>query len=107
MRARRLHDALEQLAAVERLGHDVEAPDVELVREQDLVDDAAEPVGLLDDERDEALASRFVEREVVTAQRLRRAVDGGERRAQLVRGGRDEFRLELVEAVVLGESRNA
>ena len=103
MRARRLRDPLEQLAAVERLGLDVEPADVELVREQDLVDDPAEAVRLLDDQRDEPLAPRLVEREVVAAQGLRRAVHGRERRAQLVRGRRDELGLELVEPVRLGD----
>ena len=37
--------------AVERLRLQVDPPDLELVGEQDLVDDAGQPVGLVDDEQ--------------------------------------------------------
>src|SRR4029453_337487 len=80
---------------------------LELIREQDLVHDVGEPVGLVDDQRDEAVAPGRVEREVVPPQRLRRAVYGRERRAQLMRGRRDELRLELLEVVLLGDVAEA
>ena len=72
VRPRRLDHSLDQVSGVERLGLEVEPADLELVREQDLVHDAGEAVGLVDDQRDEAFTSRVVEGEVVATQRLRR-----------------------------------
>ena len=103
MHPRRLDDALDEVAGVEGLGFEVEPARVELVREQDLVHDPAQPLGLVGDQRDEALAPGLVEREVVPEQRLRRAVDGGQRRAQLVRGGGDEVGLDLLEPARVGQ----
>ena len=88
---------------VEGLLDEVEAAGVELVGEEDLVDDAVQALGLVDDQRDEAVAPRLVEREVVAAECLRGAVDGGERRAELVGGGGDEFGLQLLEAPRVGD----
>ncbi len=103
MGAGRLDDPLDEVARVEELAAQLEVADVELVREQDVVDDPPEPLRLLDDQRDEPLAARLVEREVVAAQRLGGAVDGRERRAELVRGGGDELGLQLLEPARLGE----
>ena len=103
MRLRRLDHSLDHVRAVERLRVQVDPPDLELVGEQDLVDDRGQPVGLVDDERDEPRTAGVVEREVVAAQRLGGAVHGRQRCAQLVRRGRDELRLELVEPVLLGD----
>ena len=103
MRACRLDDPFEELARLERFRLEIQPPHLELVREQDLVDDPAEPLGLLDDQRDEPLTPRLVEREVVTAERLRRAVDGRERRSQLMRRSRNELRLQLVEPMRVGD----
>src|SRR5689334_19188450 len=97
IRARSLDDALDELGRVERLGHEVEAPGVELAGEQNLVDDPAETLGLVGDQRDEPVPAALVEGEIVTEQRLGRAVDRSERRAQLMRCGRDEARLQLLE----------
>ena len=44
-----------------------------------------------------------VERDVVALQRHRRAVDRGERRPQLVRDGRDEVALQLLDRPLVGE----
>src|SRR5207244_2843078 len=74
-----------------------------LVGEQDLVDDAAEALGLVGDQRDEALAADLVQREVVAQQRLRGAVNRGQRRAQLVRSGGDEVGLDLLEPAHVGQ----
>ena len=62
-----------------------------------------EPLGLVDDERDEAVAAGLVEREVVAAEGLGGAVDGGERRAELVRGRGDEVGLQLLEPAGVGD----
>ena len=97
MLARGLDDPVDEVAGVEGLVDEVETAGVELVGEEDLVDDAVQPLGLVDDQRDEAIAARLVEREVVAAERLGGAVDGGQRRAQLVRGGGNEFGLQLLE----------
>ena len=98
---RRLHHPLDDLDRVEGLGAEIEPPRVELVREQDLVDDPPEALRLVGDQRDEAVPSAFVEREVVTQKRLRGSVHGRERRAQLVGGSGDEVGLHLLEVVHL------
>ena len=98
-----LDNALDEVAGVERLVHEVEAAGVELVREEDLVDDAVQPLGLVDDQGDEAVASGLVEGEVVAAERLGRAVDSRERRSELVRGRGDEVRLQLLEPARVGD----
>jgi hypothetical protein len=84
MRTRSLDDAVDELVGVEDVAPELEAPDVQLIGEEDVVDDPAEPLGLLDDERDEALSSGFVEGEIMAAERLSGAVDGCERCSQLV-----------------------
>ena len=91
-------DALDEVARLEELVLELKVADVELIRKQDVVDDPAEPLGLVHDERDEALAARLVQSEIVATQRLRGSVDGGERRPQLVGGRGDEFRLQLLES---------
>src|SRR5262249_22451447 len=96
VRAGRLDDALDQLGGVEGLRLEVEPAGVELARQQNLVDDPAKALGLVGDQRDEAVTAALVEGEVVSEQRLRGAVDGGQRRPQLVGRGRDEARLQLL-----------
>jgi hypothetical protein len=103
VRARSLDDALDEVARVEELAPKLEGTDVELVREQDVVDDPPEPLGLVHDQRDEPLPARLVQGEIVPPQRLGGAVDGGQRGAQLVRGRGDELRLQLLEPPCLGE----
>ena len=96
-----LRHALEELGRLERLGHEVEPPDVELVGEQDLVHDPAEALGLVDDQRDEPRAPpRRARSRGVAASALRRR-----QRAEsgLVGRSRDELGLQLVEAVRLGD----
>ena len=78
MRPRRLDHAIDELAGVEDLGPQLERADVELIGQQDVVDDATQALGLVDDERDEALASRLIERRVGAA-----SGGAGERRPQL------------------------
>ena len=46
---------------------------------------------------------RFLELEILARERQRRAVDRSERRAQLVRHGRDEVLANLLERAFLGE----
>ena len=65
--------------------------------------DAREPLRLLRDHLQEALTLVFADLDVVAEQCLRRAVDGCERRAKLVRDGGDELALELVERALLGQ----
>ena len=100
-RPRRLDDALDDLDRLEGLRAEIESPGVELVRKQDLVDDATEALRLVGDQRDEAIATAFVEGEIVAQKRLRRPVDGGERRAKLVGRRGDEIGLELLELMHL------
>ena len=59
-----------------------------------------QPVGLVDDHGEQALAVLLGD--PFALHRHRRAVDGGERRAELVRDGRDEVRLERAQALLLG-----
>ena len=59
--------------------------------------------GLFDDDLEELLVHRVLELEVVARERQRRAVDRSERRAQLVRHGRDEVLANLLERALLGQ----
>src|SRR5918999_830883 len=99
----RVDDTLHEVGGVERLAGDVEAVPVQLGRPPGLADEPAEALRLVHDEREEAVASRLVEDEVVPAQGLSGSVHGRERRAQLVGGGGDELGLELVEPPLLGD----
>ena len=62
-----------------------------------------QPAGLLDDHVEQLVAQLGLELDVVAAQRERGAVDRGERRAQLVRHGRDEVLAHRLERALLGE----
>src|SRR5215213_7971563 len=70
-------------------------------RPEDVVDDAGEPLCLVRDYAEEVLAQAELERQVVAPEREGRAVDGRQRRPQLVRHGRDEVALELLDAAFL------
>jgi hypothetical protein len=84
-RTHRLDRLTDDVARVDLLARHVQPAGVEVAREEDVVDDAREPVGLIGDDREQVPAGLLGERGGVTAaQRHRRAVDGGERRAQLV-----------------------
>ena len=76
---------------------------VEPAREEDVVDDPREPLRLARDHAEHPLLLVDAERDVLAAQRHRGAVDRGERRAQLVRDGRDEIALELLDRPLVGE----
>ena len=82
--ASRLDDALDEFGRVERLGRQIEPTGVELAGEQDLVDDPAEALRLVRDQRHEPVAAALVEGEVVAEQRLSGAVDRRQRRSQFV-----------------------
>ena len=75
---------------------------VELARQQDLIDDPCEPGRLGLDHLEELRPVVVAQLDVVTPQRADGAVDGRERRAQLVRGGGDEVAARLLERVLLG-----
>ena len=76
---------------------------VEAARPQDRVHGAREAVGLVRDDAEQLLALLGCELDVAPAQRHRRAVDRGERRAQLVRDRRDELGPQLLERPLLGQ----
>ena len=76
---------------------------VEVAGEQQVVDDRGEAVGLGRDHAEQLVLDSVVELEVGAPDRLRGAVDRSERRAQLVRDGRDEVRLQLLERALLGQ----
>ena len=97
---RRRCDERERIAVLDR---DVQRVGVEPARPEDVVDGAREPVGLARDDVEQLRALLVVERDVAAAQRHRRAVDRGERRAQLVRDGRDELGAHRLERALLGQ----
>jgi hypothetical protein len=76
---------------------------LERARKEDVLDHPGEPVGLLRDEGEQLPRDVVSEVDVVAEQRLRCAVHRGERRPELVRDGRDEIRLQLLQATFLGE----
>ena len=81
----------------------LELAGVELAREQELVDDVRETVGLLGDHVEQLVVQLRLELDIVAPERQRRAVDRGERRAQLVRHGRDEVLPHRLERPLVGE----
>src|SRR5439155_26938190 len=77
---------------------------VEAAGEQDVRSDASEPLRFLDDHLEQALLARIVQILASLPQRLSRPVDRSERSTQLVRHGRHELALELVERPLLGQA---
>ena len=65
------------------------------------------PLRLVGDDGEETAAQIVGEDDVFSLEGLRRAVDRGDRRSQLVGDGGDEIRLELLQSLLLGRSRNA
>ena len=88
------------LHAIEAEGQRVR---VELTGGQDVLDDARQPAGLGRDHVQQDVALLLVELDVGAAQGHRGAVDAGERRAQLVRHGRDEVALQLLDLALGGQ----
>ena len=101
-RGRRDHAARE-LGRVGPADRDRRRAGVEPAREQDVVDDPREPLRLAGDHLEHARLLLVPEHDVVAAQRHRGAVDRGERRAQLVRDGRDEVALQLLDRALVGQ----
>ena len=96
-------DAARELGRVGPADRDGRGAGVEPAREQDVVDDPGEPLGLAGDDREHPRCWSSLERDVVALQRHRGAVDRGERRPQLVRDGRDEVALQLLDGALLGQ----
>ena len=99
----RLDDAAGQLDGIAALDRERHLIGVEPARDEQVVDDRPEPVGLRGDDAEQLVLDLRVELDVRAPDRLRRAVDRGERRAQLVRDGGDELRLHLLERTLLGQ----
>ena len=76
---------------------------VELRDGEQAVDDRGQPLGLGGDVAQERRALLLAEEHVLAEQRLREAVDRRQRRAQLVRDGRDEVGLHLLDAALGGD----
>ena len=103
MRALRLDDVPCEPQRIARLDRHVQRAGIEPARPEDVVDRAREPVGLAGDDVEQLRALVVVEHDVAPPQRHRRAVDRGERRAQLVRDRRDELRAHRLERALLGQ----
>ena len=88
---------------VARHDRHVQRAGVEPARPEDVVDRAREPLGLAGDDVEHLRALVVVERDIAPPQRHRRAVDRGERRAQLVGDRRDELRAHRLERPLLGQ----
>ena len=87
--------AVAEPAHVDLLGEDGEPVRVELGQIEDVVDEAAEPVGFVRDDL-ERLLGRFGVGDDALPQRGHVAADRGQRRAQLVGDGHQEVALELL-----------
>ena len=92
--------SLDRIAALDRDRH---LAGVELSGDEQVVDDRPQPVGLGGDHAEELIPDRRIELDVRTPNRLRRAVDCGQRCPQLVRDRGDEVRLDLLERALLGQ----
>ena len=103
VRPRSLDDRAGELSRVAALDGDGKLIGVQAAGDEEVVDDRAEPVRFRRDHAEELDLDLGVELDVRAAERLRRAVDRGERRPQLVRDRRDEFRLDLLERALLGQ----
>ncbi len=96
-RTRGLDRALAELSQVALLPPERHRPTVDLGRDENLLDDLGEPVGLRLDHRQQLGVEVWVGRAVRAPQRAHRAVDGRQRRAQLVRSGREEVAARALE----------
>ena len=85
--ARGLHHTAGDLHAVAAPDRHLHPTRLESADPEDVVDDPGEPVGLAGDHLEQSAPLGLPQRHVVATKRERRAVDGGERRAQLVRDG--------------------
>src|SRR5947207_12493152 len=81
----------------------VDLAGVQLACEEEVVDDLGEARRLLGDDAEQPLLQARLEVDVVSSERHRRAVDGGEGRAQLVRHGGDEVLSHPLEPPCLGQ----
>ncbi len=102
-RAQDVHHLGGDRRRVAPLDRDAHAARLEPARPEDVVHDAREPVGLARDDLEQPVALRLLDRDVAAPQGHRRAVDRGERRAELVRHGRDEVRLHLLHGPLVGD----
>ena len=100
LRGHHLVDERQRIAVLDR---DVQRVGVEAARPEDVVDGAREPVGLARDDVEQPQPLLVVERHVASAKRHRGAVDRRQRRAQLVRDGRDELGAHALERPLLGQ----
>src|SRR5919198_805328 len=92
----RLDDRLERIAQVDRRGVYFYPAGVELREVEQLLDQAAQALGLLIADLDQLLSG--VRREAISLRERREdAVDGARRRSELARGDGDEVGLEGVE----------
>ena len=101
--ARGLDDPTGEVRNVDLLALEHELAGLDLAREQDVVDQMHEPLGLVRDDGKDAAAHIVGEVDVLALECLRRPVNGGDRRSQLVGDGGDEIGLELIQSPLLGE----
>ena len=97
------HDLVHDRPDLGRGQVDLQVARVEPRHVQERVDDRGQPVGLGGDVPEERPALVLAEEHVLPEQRLGEAVDGGQRRPQLVRDRGDEVRLHLLDAPVGGD----
>ncbi len=103
VRPRRLDDRAGELRRIAALDGDGKLIGVEAAGDEEVVDDRAEAVRFRRDHAEELDLDLGVELDVRAAEGLRRAVDRGERRPQLVRDRRNELRLDLLERALFGQ----
>ena len=94
---------LRHLVGVDRLDPHLQLARVEMAREQDVVDDLREPVGLVGDNLEQPVAHLVSELEIRATECHGRAVDRRQRRPQLVRHGGDEVGTHLLDRTLLGQ----
>ena len=103
MSSGRLHDLQHERPRLAALDREDEASGVEAAGGQHLLDDPREPVRLARDHGQETAAVVVVKLDVLAAQRHRGAVDGRERRPELMRDRGHELALQPLDAALLGE----
>ncbi|EAU64769.1 hypothetical protein STIAU_0428 [Stigmatella aurantiaca DW4/3-1] len=96
LRARVLHDALDQRLQGHLLAPGLPTPLLQPVVGEDVLDQSAQRIRLGDDARGVVARARGASHPAL--QRLGHHADGGQRRAQLVRHGGDEFRAQRHES---------
>ena len=101
--SRCLDHAPRKLDAVARLDRDSHPLRLQAAHPEDVVDDARKAVGLARDHLEQTGPLWLAEQDVLAAECQGSAIDGGERRAELMRDRGDEIGLQRLDRTLFGQ----